>query len=103
MLAQRRRRWANTNPAFDKHLLFAGPFEPSQQVRDSGKETYTQCHLNCNSKTDNSIIAYFKLVSDWNRVRAWREQYGSTSEMDSIAKAVVFYVGGQCTLKPKIL
>ena len=28
-------------------------------------------------------------------VRAWRELHGSTSEMDSIAKAVVFYAGGQ--------
>ena len=29
-------------------------------------------------------------------VRDWREQHGSTSEMGSIAKAVVFYAGGQC-------
>ena len=39
--------------------------------------------------------------SDANLVRAWREQHGSTSEMDSIEKAVVFYAGGQCTRKPK--
>ena len=35
-------------------------------------------------------------------VRAWRELHGSTSEMDSIAKTVVLYAGGQCTLRPKI-
>ena len=34
-------------------------------------------------------------------VRAWREQHGSTSEIDSIAKAVFFYAGGQCTPRPK--
>ena len=33
-------------------------------------------------------------------VRAWRELHGSTSEMDSIAKSVIFYAGGQCTLRP---
>ena len=35
-------------------------------------------------------------------VRAWREQHGSTSEIDSIAKAVVFYAGDECRLRPKI-
>ena len=29
-------------------------------------------------------------------VQAWREQDGSTSKIDSIAKAVVFYAGDQC-------
>ena len=35
-------------------------------------------------------------------VWAWREQYDSTSELGNIAKAVVFYAGGRCTLKPTI-
>ena len=34
--------------------------------------------------------------------QARREQHGSTSEIDSIAKAVVFHAGGRCTLRPKI-
>ena len=34
-------------------------------------------------------------MGPWVIVRAWREQHGSTSEIDSIAKAVVFYAGDQ--------
>ena len=43
-----------------------------------------------------------KYTSSIVLVRGWREQHGSTSEIDSIAKAVVFYTGGQCTLRPNI-
>ena len=48
-------------------------------------------------------ISNMKYADDlYKLVHAWREQHGSTSEIDSIAKAVVFYAGGQCKPRPKI-
>ena len=50
------------------------------------------------------VITYtlqFILFFFFGLVQAWREQHGST-EIDSIAKAVVFYAGGQYTLRPKM-
>ena len=58
------------------------------------------CHLIISK---NAAKRFMKLFMNGNKVvRASREQYVSTSETDSIAKAVVFYAGGQYTLKPTI-
>ena len=103
-LVHRLRRWTNVKPHWFYVLCLLGYVHMLGQRQCDVGSIFNWCLIMGDLQVFWAMCRSFAWSSvkfNIPVVRAWRELHGSTSEMDSIAKAVFFYAGGQCTLGPK--